>query len=105
MNFLLRGPMLDPSESEAGTIFRKRRCRSRFGCSVWSRVHFFHSGAILAVLLALLVYLLLWRTTIGYRIRAVGLNPGGALCRDSSGALPDLSLVLQWRLCRIGGRC
>jgi simple sugar transport system permease protein len=34
-----------------------------------------HLGALLAILLAGLVYLFLWRTTIGYRIRAVGLNP------------------------------
>jgi general nucleoside transport system permease protein len=33
-----------------------------------------HSGAILAVVLAVLVYIFLWRTTTGYRIRAVGLN-------------------------------
>jgi simple sugar transport system permease protein len=33
-----------------------------------------HAGAIIAVLLAVAVYILLWRTTIGYRIRAVGLN-------------------------------
>ena len=34
-----------------------------------------HAGVILAVLLAIAVYIFLWRTTIGYRIRAVGLNP------------------------------
>ncbi len=34
-----------------------------------------HTGAIVAVLLAVVVYIFLWRTTIGYRIRAVGLNP------------------------------
>ena len=34
-----------------------------------------HSGAIVAVVLAVVVYIFLWRTTIGYRIRAVGLNP------------------------------
>jgi len=32
-------------------------------------------GALIAVLLAVLVYFLLWRTTLGYRIRAVGQNP------------------------------
>jgi simple sugar transport system permease protein len=32
-------------------------------------------GAAIAVVLAFLVYIFLWRTTIGYRIRAVGLNP------------------------------
>ena len=34
-----------------------------------------HTGAIVAVILAFVVYIFLWRTTIGYRIRAVGLNP------------------------------
>ena len=34
-----------------------------------------HSGALIALVLAGLVYVFLWRTTIGYRIRAVGLNP------------------------------
>ena len=34
-----------------------------------------HTGLIWAVIAAILVYVLLWRTTIGYRIRAVGLNP------------------------------
>jgi simple sugar transport system permease protein len=32
-------------------------------------------GTILAVLAAILVYIFLWRTVVGYRIRAVGLNP------------------------------
>jgi len=34
-----------------------------------------HSGFIFAVIMAILVYIFLWRTTIGYRIRSVGLNP------------------------------
>ena len=34
-----------------------------------------NAGAIIAVVLAVLVYIFLWRTTIGFRIRAVGLNP------------------------------
>jgi len=33
---------------------------------------------LLAVVLAILVYILLWRTTLGYRIRAVGQNPHAA---------------------------
>jgi simple sugar transport system permease protein len=37
-----------------------------------------HIGLILAVLMGLLVYIFLWQTTIGYRIRAVGLNPSAA---------------------------
>jgi general nucleoside transport system permease protein len=37
-----------------------------------------HLGALIAVILAILVYILLWRTTLGYRIRAVGQNPHAA---------------------------
>jgi simple sugar transport system permease protein len=33
---------------------------------------------LIAVLLAILVYILLWRTTWGYRIRAVGQNPNAS---------------------------
>jgi simple sugar transport system permease protein len=33
-----------------------------------------HSGLIFAIIMAILVYILLWRTTLGYRIRAVGLS-------------------------------
>ncbi len=34
-----------------------------------------HNGIVIAFVLAIVVYILLWRTTIGYRIRAVGKNP------------------------------
>ncbi|MDX1523584.1 MAG: hypothetical protein R3264_18295, partial [Anaerolineae bacterium] len=40
-----------------------------------TRLHF---GLIIAIIMAVLVYIFLWRTTIGYRIRAVGLNPSAA---------------------------
>ncbi|MEZ4671562.1 MAG: hypothetical protein R3E39_26975 [Anaerolineae bacterium] len=33
-----------------------------------------HYGLVIAVFLAVIIYVLLWRTTIGYRIRAVGQN-------------------------------
>jgi len=37
-----------------------------------------HAGVVLAIVMAVVVYILLWRTTIGYRIRAVGLNARAA---------------------------
>jgi simple sugar transport system permease protein len=37
-----------------------------------------HTGFLLAVLLAILVYIFLWRTTVGYRMRAVGAGPDAA---------------------------
>ena len=46
---------------------------SGYGDSTWSTT-LVHNGIIIAIVLALVVYILLWRTTIGYRIRAVGKN-------------------------------
>lgn len=106
--FLLRGPMIDPAEVAAGTNIPHSARLPRvldmprftdlaeklgatgsatdrglegFAAEVYgvlvepSRLH---SGFIFAVTMALLVYIFLWRTTIGYRIRAVGLNPAAA---------------------------
>ncbi|MCL4829745.1 MAG: ABC transporter permease [Caldilinea sp.] len=79
MNFLLRGPMLDPAQIAAGTNIAQSEALPR---SVWltrlAPPTLLHSGVILALTLAVLVYLLLWRTTIGFRIRTVGLNPAAA---------------------------
>ncbi len=78
-NFLLRGPMIDPAELAAGTQIAQS---AQLPEQVWlfrlvPRT-LLHAGAILAVVMAVLVYIFLWRTTLGYRIRAVGLNPEAA---------------------------
>jgi general nucleoside transport system permease protein len=74
-NYLLRGPMIDPEEIERGTRIAQS---ALLPAQVWlPRLiprTLLHSGAVLAVILAILVYIFLWRTTTGYRIRAVGLN-------------------------------
>jgi ABC-type uncharacterized transport system permease subunit len=78
-NYLLRGPMIDPKEIELGTRIAQSALLPR---SVWLPKlvpsTLLNSGAIIAVVMAVLVYIFLWRTTIGYRIRAVGLNPNAA---------------------------
>ena len=102
--FLLRGPMLDPAELAAGTNIPQSarlprtadmprftdiaqslgitRTAEEAGIggylgeiyNVLVQPSRLHSGFIFAVIMAILVYIFLWRTTIGYRIRAVGLN-------------------------------
>jgi simple sugar transport system permease protein len=76
MNLLLRGPLMDPESVSAGTFLAKSE---RLPEQVWLvrlvPQTLLHTGTIFAVLLAVVVYIFLWRTTIGYRIRAVGLNP------------------------------
>jgi simple sugar transport system permease protein len=75
-NFLLRGPMIDPEEIARGTRIAQSAELPR---EVWLvrlvPSTLLHGGAILAVVMAILVYIFLWRTIIGYRIRAVGFNP------------------------------
>ncbi len=75
MNFLLRGPMIDPSQAElASKIPQTARLIDAFRLPRWAPTRL-HLGALIAVVLAVLVYFLLWRTSWGYRIRAVGQNP------------------------------
>lgn len=78
-NFLLRGVMIDPAEIERGTRIAQSALLPH---QVWlvrlvPRT-LLHGGAIIALVMAVVVYIFLWRTTIGYRIRAVGLNPHAA---------------------------
>ena len=78
MNYLLRGPMIDPVQLEAASkIPQTARLAKEFDLIrlVPTRLHL---GALLAVIVAVLVFIFLWRTTIGYRIRAVGLNADAA---------------------------
>ncbi|MBL8057514.1 MAG: ABC transporter permease [Anaerolineales bacterium] len=76
MNYLLRHVLIDPAEVAAGTFIAQSE---RLPAVAWLPRLIpqtqMHAGALLAVILAVAVYIFLWRTTIGYRIRAVGLNP------------------------------
>jgi len=107
MNYLLRGPMIDPAQAElASQIPQTASLDAAFRLPrlVPTRLHL---GAAIAIALAILVYILLWRTTLGYRIRAVGQNPdasryGGIRVRRQivialllSGAFAGLAGVIQ----------
>jgi simple sugar transport system permease protein len=76
MNLLIRGPLIDPAGVTAGTYLAQS---ARLPEQVWlARLvpqTLLHTGLLIAIALAFVVYIFLWRTTIGYRIRAVGLNP------------------------------
>jgi ABC-type uncharacterized transport system permease subunit len=76
MNFLLRGPMLDPAQVAAGTNIPQSEAlpQQAWIIRLVPRT-LFHGGFFLAVGLAFAVAFVLWRTVLGYRIRAVGLNP------------------------------
>ena len=107
MNFLLRGPLIDPAQAELASKIPQTAALDvafRLPRLVPTRLHL---GAAIAIVLAILVYILLWRTTLGYRIRAVGQNPdasryGGIRVRRQivialllSGAFAGLAGVIQ----------
>ncbi|WP_040412372.1 ABC transporter permease [Desulfosporosinus sp. OT] len=77
--FLIRGPLIDPKEVSYGTGVPQTASIPQ---QIWlSRLipgTRLHSGLIFALLLAVLVYFFLWRTSIGYRMRAVGAGPEAA---------------------------
>jgi simple sugar transport system permease protein len=107
MNFLLRGPLIDPAQAELASQIPQTAPLAmgfRLPRLVPTRLHL---GAVIAIVLAVAVYILLWRTTLGYRIRAVGQNPdasryGGIRVRRQvvtalllSGAFAGLAGVVQ----------
>lgn len=72
LNYVLTGPMIDPVQSQnASQIPQTARLEEAYRLPRWVPTRL-HLGALIAVILAVLVYFLLWRTTLGYRIRAVG---------------------------------
>jgi len=79
MNFLLQGPMMDPEGIKAGTFLAQsaRLPESSWLARLIPRTQL-HAGLYVALGFAVLVYIFLWRTTIGYQIRAVGLNPNAS---------------------------
>ena len=77
--FLIRGPLIDPQQLTYGTRAPQTALMPE---AIWlSRLipgTRLHTGLILAILTAFLVYIFLWRTTTGYRMRAVGAGPEAA---------------------------
>ncbi|MBN1284775.1 MAG: ABC transporter permease [Anaerolineae bacterium] len=105
MYYLLRGPMIDPEQVAAGTGYPQSEAMPR---QVWllrlappSRLN---AGLIIALALAVVVYVFLWRTSIGYRIRAVGQNIHAARYAGMNvSTYMTLSMTLSGALCGLAG--
>jgi len=79
MAYLLRGPLIDPAEIERGTrIPQTARLVASADLPLLFGSDRFHIGPLLAVLCAIGAYYLLWRTPLGFRLRAVGLSEHAA---------------------------
>ena len=76
LNLLLRGPLMDPGEIEKGShIPHTQRLSGNADLPILPGGTRLHLGVLVAVLMAVACYLLLFRTTQGLRLRAVGHNP------------------------------
>jgi ABC-type uncharacterized transport system permease subunit len=77
--FLLSGPMIDPVQVAQGTRVPQSAQLPEVSwlLELDSRSSL-HIGVFIAIGVAILTWVLLWRTTIGYRIRAVGQNKDAA---------------------------
>jgi simple sugar transport system permease protein len=105
MNMLVRGPLIDQAGVSAGTyLAQSERLPEASWLPRLIPQTLLNTGSILAVILAVVVYLFLWRTTIGYRIRAVGLNPDASRYAGINVALyQTLSLTLAGGFAGLAG--
>lgn len=78
MNFLLGGPMIDPIEKNGSRIPQTERLSDNAAMPTLVEGTRLHLGVVIAVLAAVVVYTILWRTPLGFRLRAVGHNPDAA---------------------------
>lgn len=78
MNFLLRGPLIDPAEIEGSGIPQTARLNPNADLPLLFGSGRLHIGPVIAVVAAVLAYLFLWRTPTGFRLRAVGLSKDAA---------------------------
>jgi simple sugar transport system permease protein len=78
MNFLLRGPMIDPIEKNGSRIPQTERLSDNAAMPTLVEGTRLHLGVVIALLAAVIVYIILWRTPLGFRLRAVGHNPDAA---------------------------
>lgn len=107
MNFLLSGPIMDPVQVQQKSYIPQTAQLPAASFLPRLAPTRLNLGVGLAVAVAILAWVLLWRTTWGYRIRAVGLNPQAsrragihveryaALAMILAGALAGLAGVTQ----------
>jgi ABC-type uncharacterized transport system permease subunit len=103
--YLLSGPMIDPEQIRQGTRIPQS---AQLPDATWlprlAPPSQLHAGIFIAIASAIVIYILLWRTTLGYRIRAVGLSRDAA--QYAGIAVPRyvaLALVLSGGLAGLAG--
>jgi simple sugar transport system permease protein len=105
MNYLLAHPLIDTTQSATfARIPQTRRLSEHADLPVLIQGTGLHLGVLVAVLAAVAAYVLLWRTGLGFRLRAVGLSREAS----SYAGMPvkrtmTLAMALSGAMCGLGG--
>ncbi|HEY6961642.1 MAG TPA: ABC transporter permease [Gaiellaceae bacterium] len=104
MNYLLAGPLVDHTSSVGGLIPQTRLLPKSSWLPLLAHDTQLHLGVPIAVAVAIAVYVLLWRTSFGFRIRAVGLSRDAATYAGIPVARTTTwALTLSGAMCGIAG--
>ena len=104
-NYLLRAPLMDPKQIELGTrIPQTKRLSENADLPVLVSGTRLHLGVVVALLAAGVAWFFLWRTTTGYRVRAVGASaPAARYAGMPVKRMTMLALTISGALCGLAG--
>jgi general nucleoside transport system permease protein len=105
MNYLLRDPLIDPAEIERGTrIPQTERLSENADLPILIEGTRLHLGVVVALIAAVAAWIFLWRTTLGYRIRAVGASaPAARYAGISVPRMTTLAMMISGAMCGLAG--
>ena len=105
MNYLLRDPLIDPLEIERGTrIPQTERLSESADLPILVDGTRLHLGVVVAVLAAVAAWAFLWRTTIGFKVRAVGQSaPAARYAGMPVKRMTMLALTYSGAMCGLAG--
>ncbi len=105
MNYLLAGPMVDKTQNSTyGLIPETRLLPHNSWLPILIHGTQLHLGVLIAVVVAVAAYVLLWRTSFGFRLRAVGIsreaaNYAGIHVKRTM----TVAMALSGAMCGLGG--
>ena len=106
-NYMLRAPLMDPKQIELGTrIPQTKRLSENADLPILIEGTRFHLGVVVALIAAAVAWFFLWRTTTGYRVRAVGASaPAARYAGMPVKRMTMLALTISGALGGLAGAC